>query len=153
MSFDIKQLKPRKGNRVRTNQGYINPKSCKKLFPGLENSPIEYRSDWERVYIYHLESNPEVRYWGSECINIKYKLLTDGTTHDYFPDFVVEKTNGEVYVIEIKPKIQCKRPLTENSWLWNEYTKNMSKWTAAKRFCESRGLKFQILTEETIKKL
>lgn len=148
MSHDIKQLKPSATSRYR--QGYIDPDSCKKLYPDLCNEPIITRSSWERKFIYWLESNKHVIRWGSECIEIPYILGTDGSYHTYHPDFVVEMDNGDKWVVEIKPKSQCTRPLTEDSWLWKAYTTNMSKWIAAKKFCQDRGLQFKIFTEATI---
>ena len=83
-------------------------------------------------------------------MSIPYVLATDKTVHTYFPDYVVEMVDGEKWIVEIKPYSQTQKPMNENSWLWDAYTRNMSKWIAAKRFCEDRGLKFKILTERTI---
>lgn len=151
MSRDIKQLKPSKNSRYM--QGYIDPKSCKKLFPGLIHDKIIYRSSYERKFIYWCERNPKVKYWGSECVSIPYILLTDKTTHTYYPDYILELHNGEKWVVEIKPYSQTQRPMNENGWLWDSYTRNMSKWVAAKKFCDDRGYKFKILTEKTIELL
>lgn len=148
--MNIKQLKPK--TRSWTKQGYLDPRSCKKLFPGLSHEKIIFRSSWERKYAIWCENNKNVRYWGSECIEIPY-ISYDGEQHKYNPDFVLEMVNGDRYIIEIKPKSQCTRPLNEDSWQWNEYKKNMCKWVAAKKFCEDRHLKFKILTEDTIEKL
>lgn len=150
MPRDIKQFKPQVDSRHQ--QGYLNPKSCKKLFEHLAHQPIIFRSSWEKRYAYWCENNPHVKRWGSECITIPY-ILYDGSSHIYNPDFVVEMDDGTTWVIEIKPYNQCSRPLTENGWLWDAYTKNMCKWKAAKKFCEDRGLKFKVLTEKTISKL
>lgn len=146
----IKQFKPNK--RSRYEQGYINPSSCKKLFKSQSNEPIIFRSSYERTFVYWLESCKDVKQWGSECLEIRYKYI-DGKTHRYYPDYVVEMMNGNKLVIEIKPKNQTVKPLNENSSAFEMYVKNMCKWKAAKQFCESNGLKFQILTEETISRL
>lgn len=151
MSKNIKQLKPSANSRYK--QGYIDQKSCRKLFPSIKNENIIYRSSYERRFIYWCESNANVKHWGSECITIPYVLLTDHTNHTYNPDFVVEMQDGSIYVIEIKPKNQCIKPTGDSAYALNEYTKNISKWTAAKRFCESRGVQFKVLTEDTISRL
>ena len=151
MSHDIKQLKPSANSRYR--QGYIDPGSCKKLFPDLVRDSIIYRSSYERKFIYWCENNPKVKHWGSECMSIKYVSMIDKKEHTYYPDYVVEMIDGEKWVVEIKPYSQTQRPVTENGWLWNAYTMNMSKWVAAKQFCDARGLKFKILTERTIELL
>ena len=81
--MDIKQLKPSKKSRY--NQGYINPTSCKKLFPTMVKQEIIYRSSYEKKFITWLESNKSVKYWGSECLKIPY-LYIDGKMHNYYPD-------------------------------------------------------------------
>ena len=40
--MDIKNLKPSRNSRYK--QGYVNPKSCKKLFPSIIHEAIIYRS-------------------------------------------------------------------------------------------------------------
>ena len=147
---DIKNLKPQAHGRHQ--QGYLDPQSCKKLFPGISNDLITFRSSWEKKYAYYCENNKHITHWGSECIKIPY-ILYDGTQHTYYPDFVVEMDNGEIVVVEIKPLSECQKPVNQNGYLWNAYTKNMCKWVAAKKFCEDRGMKFVVLTEQTISKL
>lgn len=148
---DIKNLKPKKYSRYQ--QGYINPQSCQKLFEGLKYEKIIYRSSYEKKFINWLENSKDVYKWGSECIKIPYLLITDQKYHTYYPDYVVEMTNGDIYVIEIKPANQTKKPETDNSWASREYIKNMCKWKATVEFCKSKNYKFKILTENTINKL
>ena len=146
----IKQLKPSKHSRY--EQGYINPTACKKLFDSQRTEPIIFRSSYERRFVNWLESNPNVKHWGSECVRIPYTYV-DNQTHGYYPDYVVEMQNGDVILIEIKPKNQTIKPDVENTWAYDTYMRNMCKWKAAKKYCEDRKLKFQILTEDTIMKL
>lgn len=146
---NIKNLKPSKSSRY--NQGYINPNSCKKLFPGLNNEPIIYRSSYEKKFIYWLENNKTIKYWGSECFFINYTSIIDGKIHRYFPDYFIEFIDGTKMVVEIKPYNQTHKPINENNiWANKEYMKNISKWKAAKEYCDARGYKFKILTENTI---
>lgn len=149
--MNIKDLKPSKQSRYK--QGYINPGACHKLFEGLENTPIIYRSSYERTFIEWLESSPKVRHWGSETVRIPYYLVSDKKMHSYYPDYLVEFEDGTKMLIEIKPSNQTKKPLVKNSWAMNEWIKNMCKWRAAKEFCEARGYKFNIFTEKTIEML
>lgn len=151
MHNKIKQLKPRKNGRY--SQGYINQESCKKLFPQLKCESIIYRSSYEKKFIYWLESNPAVKYWGSECIKIPYLFVKDQKMHSYYPDYFVEMQDGTCLVVEIKPSNQTNKPLNENSWAYNEYIKNMCKWKATKEFCNAKGYQFKIITEKTIKNI
>lgn len=148
--MNIKQLKPTKNGRYK--QGYINPRSCKKLFEQFSRDNIIYRSSYELKFIMWLENNNKVKRWGSECFYIPY-LYFDGTTHKYYPDYFVEMVDGSKMVIEIKPYNQTQKPINENSWAAKEYAKNICKWKAAMDFCESKGYIFKVLTEKTINQL
>jgi hypothetical protein len=146
MSFN--QLKPRKNSRY--SQGYIDPRSCKKLINNSE--PVVYRSSYERTFVVWCETSSQVVRWGSECICIPY-LLPDGSRHKYYPDYYVEMRDGSKYVIEVKPSNQTKAPVNENSWAHREWVKNNCKWRAAQEYCQAKGFQFKILTERTIKQL
>jgi hypothetical protein len=149
--MDIKSLKPRKNGRFQ--QGYINPNNCKKLFESVKNQPIIYRSSWERRFISWCENCKKVKYWGSECICIKYHNPVDQKQHRYYPDFVVQLEDGTVMIVEIKPKNQTQIPDCENSWATKTYAVNSAKWSEIKKRCDEKGYKFCILTEKTIAKL
>ena len=55
----IKNLKPKLDGRYQ--QGYVNPESCKKLFPQMKHERIIFRSSYEKKFIYWLENNPAVK--------------------------------------------------------------------------------------------
>lgn len=148
--MNIKQLKPDKNSRYR--QGYVDPRSCKKLFKSIAHDRIIYRSSYELKFITWLETNDKVKHWASECICIPY-LFIDGTTHRYYPDYFVEIEDGTKMVVEIKPYNQTQKPLNENCWAAKEYAKNRCKWAAAVEFCKAKGYVFKILTEKTINQL
>lgn len=146
----IKELKPSKKSRYR--QGYVNPKSCKKLFESQQNEPIIYRSSYEKKFIHWLESSDRVLHWGSECVCIPY-TGADGQPHHYYPDYVVEFANGTKCLIEIKPHSQTVRPDPRCLHAVEEFKKNVLKWLAAKEFCERNGMAFKIITEHTLNRL
>ena len=148
--MNIKNLKPTKKSRYK--QGYVDPSSCKKLFPNISKSPIIYRSSYELKFITWLESSSSIKYWGSECIKIPYFFI-DGKTHSYFPDYFVEFMSGDKMIVEIKPYNQTQKPVNENCWLYKEYEKNLCKWRATQEFCNKHGYKFKILTEKTINQI
>jgi hypothetical protein len=100
--------------------------------------------------------------WSSEEVIIPYTSPIDGKVHRYFVDFwikVLSKDgNKRVYLIEIKPKSQTKKPnppkskkvskskLTEmKNWMINS-----AKWNAARKICEDKGWEFKILTEDNL---
>lgn len=145
---NIHQLKPRKGARY--SQGYIDPRSCKKLINNMD--PIIYRSSYERTFVTWCESSKDVVKWGSECVCIPY-YMPDGSKHHYYPDYYVEMADNKRYIIEIKPSNQTKPPVNENGWAHKEWVKNNCKWRAAQEFCVQHNMEFKILTEKTIKQL
>lgn len=146
--MDIKNLKPRRQSRY--NQGYIDPKSCKKLID--RSKPIIYRSSYEKRFMIWLENCSKVARWGSECVKIPY-LFVDGKMHEYYPDYYVEFADGAKILVEIKPLNQTHPPVNENSWAAKEWTKNSCKWKATQEFCAAKGFQFKILTENTINRL
>jgi len=64
--------------------------------------------------------------------------------------------NNDRYMIEIKPSRQVSKPKTPKkktkSYMREsfEYIKNQAKWSAAKSFCEDKGMKFKIITEKDL---
>jgi hypothetical protein len=108
------------------------------------------------------DENDTVVEWSSEEIVVPYISPLDGRRHRYFVDFWVRlrKPDGSVEesLIEVKPKKQTVKPtkpttkrvskskITEiRNWLVNS-----AKWAAAKDYCEDKGWKFRVLTEEHI---
>ena len=151
MSRTIKNLRPSLNSRYK--QGYIDQNTCRKLFPQLKHDNIIYRSSYEKKFIYFLENNDNIKYWGSECFHIPYYSVLDKKIHKYYPDYFIELQNGTCIVVEVKPYNQTHKPINENSWTFHEYIKNMCKWKATKEFCEAKGYLFRIITEKTINQL
>lgn len=126
---------------------------------------IIYRSSWEIQVMKWLDSHPGVLKWASEELIIPYISPVDKKMHRYFPDFfVVINENGveKHYIVEVKPKNQTKPPkaTTKKSVYSKKYLAeaetflvNNAKFEAANVFCEKRGWKFLILTEDNIKKI
>ena len=123
---------------------------------------IIYRSLWERKLMSYLDKHSDVILWSSEEFCIAYRSPIDGKVHRYFPDFWVKKKNRDgkinIAVLEVKPKAQCKPPLMElrknhprrfiNQVM--TYGINEAKWKAAEAYCEYKGWKWQIITEDTL---
>jgi hypothetical protein len=97
-------------------------------------------------------------------VGIRYTNLKDGTTHTYYPDYLVEVYNDPhdpeqgttTMLVEIKPYNQTKAPdltLPKDSYAWVEYTRNISKWKAAAEFAGRNNMLFKIFTERTISRL
>ena len=132
----------------------INPKK----YIG-NSSQIIYRSLWERKLMVYCDRNDNIIEWGSEEVIVPYRSPWDGKMHRYFPDFYmkVKQTNGtyKKFIIEVKPKAQCKEPTKTPKRKTRKWYKevqtwgiNQAKWKSATDYCENRGMEFKILTED-----
>ena len=133
-------------------------------------TPILYRSSWEFAFCRFCDINDKVVKWSCESLEIPYQIvnkINQVENHRYYPDFYVEMVTGEQdrydrLVIEIKPKHETEYPkpqkkqslkMLENyEYALMTYKKNLHKWAFTKDWCERRGLKYVIITEEDLKK-
>jgi hypothetical protein len=81
-----------------------------------------------------------IKKWSVESIAISYISPKDNQQHRYFPDVFIETTDGDKFVIEIKPSNQCNNPI------------NKAKWEAAEEWCSRNNFKFLVVTEIELKK-
>ena len=141
-----------------TYKGFFKPRNANKYSGTL---PIIYRSSWELSLMRWCDNNNQVLKWGSESVIIPYYCEVDKKYHRYYPDFIVTFKNEGTYLIEIKPKQYTKAPKPSSTGKLTrrylrealEYSRNYSKWNAAKKYAEQRGYKFQVWTEDTLKVL
>jgi hypothetical protein len=139
-------------------KGKFRPSNTKKYRGNPSN--IIYRSLLERKFMVYCDLNENILEWGSEEIVIPYRSPLDSRVHRYFPDFYIKvrEKNGNVqrYIIEIKPKRQCKEPKVQKEktkkyiYEVTEYAKNQAKWKAAEDYCEDRKWQFKVLTEDDL---
>jgi len=135
-------------------KGKFNPLNPNK-YKG-DPSNIIYRSLWEFKLMKYLDSHSQIVKWSSEEFCIPYRSPIDRRMHRYFPDFWVEKENGEQLVIEVKPKQQLvppKKPKRQTVKYLREmhtYAINMKKFEVAKEFCENKGMKWMIMTQDEL---
>lgn len=112
------------------------------------------RSSWELSVCKFFDSHPSIYKWGSEEISIPYVKPTDGKVHRYYPDFIVVYKDKEgnllKELIEVKPMKET--VLTERSSNYDKISiaVNHAKWAAAEAFCAQNGMKFRVLTEQSI---
>ena len=146
-------------------KGKFKPKNPQKYKGDHRN--IIYRSLWELKFFRYLDRTDDIIEWSSEEVSIPYISPIDKKRHRYFPDVILKKHLGndkyETMVIEIKPKKQTMPPdpkkknatptgRVSRRYL-NEvktYSINDAKWTAAKNFCDEKGWKFAIFTENEL---
>lgn len=146
----------------------INSDKCINVTSEGRN-PI-FRSSWELRVFEMMDTNINVKRWGSELKKtmIKYKMPTSknpNDSHTYIPDIYVEiidKDTKEIvrYLIEVKPKKDGAMPSLPSKQTpsamkkYNErmgvYIKNKAKWQSAQIWCQQRGMIFKVFTEDTI---
>ena len=149
-------------------KGIFHPSNPKKYVGNPKR--IVYRSLWERMFMVYCDTSKSISEWGSEELAIPYISPLDKKMHRYYPDFYLKTIEGNKFIIEIKPKRQCIEPkiqktknrkyvrevmeYAKNQAKWDKqvygYVKNKAKWDSASRFCSKHGLKFKILTEDTL---
>lgn len=123
---------------------------------------IYWRSSWELQVMKWLDGHASVVQWSSEETVIPYMSPVDKKPHRYFPDFgVTINRDGilEQYIVEVKPKAQTlppkkkanSRPSKAYIRQVETYMVNSAKFEAAQRYCDKKGYKFMILTEENLK--
>lgn len=128
---------------------------------------IIYRSSWEFKFFRYIDEHPDVIWWASEEYVIPYLSPIDGKIHRYFPDVVLRKklpdSSVETIMIEIKPRSQTlppdikKKNATPSGRISKRYINevktfgiNDAKWKAARKYCDERGWKFEIFTENQL---
>lgn len=137
-------------------KGVFKPRYPKKYRGNVSN--IIYRSSWELRLMIFLDTEPLIEWWSSEEHVVMY---TDHSTNPprmrrYFPDFLVKKTMGDTFMIEVKPEKEVLPPISRSKQTRayikeiKTFAKNNSKWESARRFCEQRGWKFLVLTERDL---
>lgn len=114
---------------------------------------IIYRSSWEIVFCRFCDNHPSVTQWASESISIPYRNPVTGKQSRYIPDFFVmyQDKNGQNHgeLIEIKPK----KEMMEHAKSQRDKLVaviNAAKWQAAQAFCAANGLKFRVVTEDSL---
>jgi hypothetical protein len=140
-------------------KGKYKPEKPEKYVGNPNN--IIYRSLLERRFMVFCDRNDSVVKWSSEELGIPYLSPLDNRVHRYFVDFlieVVEKTGkNRVYLVEIKPSRQCKKPISSENKKQRTFLKesktwliNNSKWAAATEFAKKNNWEFKIITEKTL---
>lgn len=148
-----------KNNRPSRKSGFVNgyfPLNETKKYRGI--GPIIYRSSWEKKFCIYCERQPNIQWWSSESIAIKYLHALDGKYHTYYPDFLVHLTDGTTIIVEVKPKAQLIKPkppkkitpktMKSYKWIHDTWVTNMCKKDAAEQFAKARGWSYLLVTED-----
>ena len=73
---------------------------------------------------------------------------------NYYPDFVVvyrDKNGGvQTEILEVKPLKEALAEKAKNAYDKMALAVNVSKWRAAEEFANRNGMRFRVLTEQTL---
>lgn len=94
------------------------------------------RSSYEKKAVDILNSFEDVITIRTEPLRISYEI--NGIRRYYLPDFLISMTNGDLYLIEVKPKSQIKEE------------RNQIKFAAACNYAEEHNMIFLIWTEDIL---
>lgn len=143
----VKHMKPKKNGFY--HQGVLDPKRMKKYYSECMADPIIYRSGLELQFINYCEQCPKIKKWASEPMKIPYFSRLNNKEANYYPDYIIENSDGKRCIVEVKPYNQTMKPdATDSRWAKENWIKNNDKWFAAKKYAEDRGMKFIIVTEK-----
>lgn len=131
-------------------QGKYTVKNPEKYRGDVSN--VIYRSSWELRFMIWCDTNPKIKQFSSEETIIPYVSPKDGRPHRYFVDFKIVTDKNKTFLVEIKPKAQCRPPRNGKNYLTEglTYMINQSKWSYAKQYAEDRNWSFIVLTEDDL---
>ena len=143
-------------SKSRGFSGYYKVQNIKK-YVGNKHK-VFWRSTWERAFCKWCDNNPKVVRWGIEPLTINYYDKGKGKQRTYYPDFFMEMSSGDKYLIEIKPAYETKPPAMKKGtkrYLLAESTfiTNTCKWETAEIYCNKKNWSFRVVTEHTMKKM
>lgn len=122
-------------------------KRKRKYHTGIHVSPktgqeCHYRSGWELAYMQFLDTDPDTVGYRYEDVSIPYlSNKATGKMRTYWPDFLVQKRDGEQFLIEIKPKRKL------------DQARVQKKLKAAALWCQAHRVTLVVLTEQELKHL
>jgi hypothetical protein len=118
----------------------------KRYHTGTHSSPkagdCSYRSGWELQLMQHMDADPTVASYLYEGVEIPYlSSARSGRMRNYWPDFLVTRTDGSQQLIEVKPKRKLQHRVVQK------------KLAAARQWCSDHGVELTIITEVELKGL
>lgn len=94
-----------------------------------------YDSTWEYEYMKELEADGTVSKW-TKNHGIRIPYFDDANKHKYYnPDFLVERTDGTIDLVEMKSEHLLKTPNTKRK---AEY---------ARKWCDAREIRYRLVSK------
>lgn len=123
-----------------------------------------YLSSFEYYCFRYFDMHKDVLKWGAEVVTVPYmnpsKRTMDGSPKkcryivDVYAKYLDRHGNVKEGLFEIKPYTETQPPKKtgkkkESTMKYEEltYNQNLAKWQAAKEYAESKGMTFELITE------
>jgi len=129
----------------------------------MKEKAIKYRSGWEKRFCIFCDMNDNIIKVNSEGMRVPYQNPITGKMSNYYLDFMMETSDGKIWLIEIKPYAQTIPPKQPRKNAKNPqkaqknylkavetYLVNEAKWKAAEALCKEKGWIFKIITEKEL---
>jgi hypothetical protein len=101
------------------------------------NMQIWYRSGFEKEIYEYLEKDNNIITFRPEPFIIKYHYSVEKQNRNYLPDVLCFYKNGDIKLVEFKPEYKLKEQ------------KNIDKFQAAEKYCQEKGMIFEVWTEKS----
>lgn len=102
-------------------------------------TPIFFRSSYEKIFLEQCIEDESILTVKSSPYKILYTNNDTGKMSHYIPDFLIEKDDRSLVLIEVKPERMVEMKI------------NQLKFDAARNFCLRHNLIFEIVTEKKLK--
>lgn len=109
-----------------------------------------FRSSWESAFAVTIDRSLSVKGWASEPFSIQYYNPVKKRLAMYWPDFVIEYTNGFILIVEIKPMKEAVMDVNSSLYDRAMLLQNAAKWQAVSAFAKARGYGFRVYTEREL---
>jgi len=121
---------------------------------------IMYKSSLELKAFQFCDYNEKIKKFSIEPFAIQYVKPTDNKLHRYYPDLFIEFDEKNRFLVEVKSFSETQLPIkpkkitTKSTKNYKKalvtYSINQAKWSAAKDFCDKKGIRFIFLTEKEL---
>jgi hypothetical protein len=91
---------------------------------------VRYRSSWEKEVFESLDCDVSVEKYVVEPFGLEY--VYDNKIRTYYPDLLIQYTDGSQMLVEIKPKDMIQYPIVR------------AKFRAACAYCKENGIRFKV---------
>jgi hypothetical protein len=125
---------------LRMINGDYNSWFCKgKHFSTKINKEVYYKSSWEKCALQFLDLEQTIITFMYEPFSVTYYY--DNNKRHYIPDFLIIYKDGTQKLVEIKPSYYVDAEV------------NKAKFASAQKYCDDKGMIFEVWTEKTISNL